>query len=93
MSSISCIPSHIRLPDYNLLLSASESTSLCRFQADRLAAGLLQLGLSPGDRLGIWGPNSSEWFVSRIAAARAGLIAVSINFFINSSHNMRWGTR
>jgi hypothetical protein len=49
----------------------------CRFQADRLAAGLLQLGLSPGDRLGIWGPNSSEWFISRMAAARAGLIAVS----------------
>ncbi|XP_023720130.1 medium-chain acyl-CoA ligase ACSF2, mitochondrial isoform X2 [Cryptotermes secundus] len=47
-----------------------------RDKADRLAAGLLQLGLSPGDRLGIWGPNSSDWFISRIAAARAGLIAV-----------------
>ena len=51
------------------------------FQADRLAAGLLQLGLSPGDRLGIWGPNSSEWFISRLAAARAGLVAVS-NFIL-----------
>jgi len=48
------------------------------FQADRLAAGLLQLGLSTGDRLGIWGPNSSEWYISRLAAARAGLVAVSI---------------
>ena len=47
------------------------------FQADRLAAGLMQMGLSPGDRLGIWGPNSSEWFISRLAAARAGLVAVS----------------
>jgi acyl-CoA synthetase (AMP-forming)/AMP-acid ligase II len=37
----------------------------------------MQLGLSLGDRLGIWGPNSSEWFISRLAAARAGLIAVS----------------
>ncbi|KDR21552.1 Acyl-CoA synthetase family member 2, mitochondrial, partial [Zootermopsis nevadensis] len=48
-------------------------------QADNLAAGLLQLGLSPGNRLGIWGPNSSEWFISRLAAARAGLIAVQID--------------
>ncbi|PNF29202.1 hypothetical protein B7P43_G10798 [Cryptotermes secundus] len=48
-------------------------------EADRLAAGLLQLGLKPGDRLGIWGPNSSDWYISRVAAARAGLIAVQID--------------
>ncbi|PNF20733.1 hypothetical protein B7P43_G17298, partial [Cryptotermes secundus] len=50
-----------------------------RDKADRLAAGLLQLGLSPGDRLAIWGPNSSEWFISRFASGRAGLIAVQID--------------
>jgi acyl-CoA synthetase (AMP-forming)/AMP-acid ligase II len=49
------------------------------FQADRLAAGLLQLGLKPGDRVGIWGPNSSDWYISRVGTARAGLIAVSTN--------------
>jgi acyl-CoA synthetase (AMP-forming)/AMP-acid ligase II len=49
------------------------------FQADRLAAGLLQLGLKPGDRLGIWGPNSCGWYISKLAASRAGLIAVSNN--------------
>jgi acyl-CoA synthetase (AMP-forming)/AMP-acid ligase II len=70
-----------------------QSTNLCRFQADRLAAGLLQLGLSPGDRLGIWGPNSSEWYISRFASGRAGLIAVSTNFFIIRSHvNIYGGT-
>jgi len=47
------------------------------FQADHLAAGLLQLGLSPGDCLGIWGPNSSQWYISRLAAARGGFIGVS----------------
>ena len=36
------------------------------------------MGLRPGDRLGIWGPNSSEWFISRMAAARGGFIAVNI---------------
>ncbi|XP_021929478.1 acyl-CoA synthetase family member 2, mitochondrial-like isoform X1 [Zootermopsis nevadensis] len=48
-------------------------------KADRLAAGLLQLGLNPGDRLGIWGTNSSQWYISRLAAARGGFIAVQID--------------
>ena len=51
--------------------------NVCFFQADRLAAGLLQLGLVPGDRVGLWGPNSSGWYISRLAIARAGLVAVS----------------
>ncbi|KAJ9590934.1 hypothetical protein L9F63_016032, partial [Diploptera punctata] len=48
-------------------------------KVDRLAGGLAQLGLKPGDRLGIWGPNSSEWFISRLAAARGGFIVVQID--------------
>ena len=47
--------------------------------ADRLAAGLLQLGLVPGDRLGIWSPNRAEWAVVQFAAAKAGLVLVNIN--------------
>src|ERR1700686_2882330 len=31
-----------------------------RQAVDRLAAGLLTLGLDPGDRIGIWSPNKSE---------------------------------
>nr|CAD7267607.1 unnamed protein product [Timema shepardi] len=50
-----------------------------REQSDRLAAGLLQLGLEPGDRLGLWIPNIAEWFIVNFAAARAGLILVNIN--------------
>src|SRR5271155_4277730 len=29
-------------------------------QVDKLAAGLLTLGLAPGERIGIWSPNNSE---------------------------------
>ncbi|XP_023726762.1 medium-chain acyl-CoA ligase ACSF2, mitochondrial, partial [Cryptotermes secundus] len=53
--------------------------SEARDKADHLAAGLLQLGLSPGDRLAIWGPNSIQWYISRLAAARGGFIAVQID--------------
>src|SRR5882672_11812319 len=48
-------------------------------QADHLAAGLLQLGLVPGSRIGIWSPNRAEWAVVQFAAAKAGLILVNIN--------------
>lgn len=46
---------------------------------DRLGAGFLKLGLNPGDALGIWAPNLLHWYLSMIAASRAGLISVGIN--------------
>jgi fatty-acyl-CoA synthase len=45
----------------------------------RLAAGLVRLGLLPGDRVGIWSPNCAEWVLTQFATARAGLIMVNIN--------------
>jgi len=51
------------------------------FHADveRVAAGLLALGLQRGDRVGIWAPNRAEWVVLQFAAPKAGLILVNIN--------------
>jgi fatty-acyl-CoA synthase len=46
---------------------------------DKLAAGLLTLGLDPGDRIGIWSPNTSEWVLTQFATAKAGLVMVNIN--------------
>ena len=48
-------------------------------RADAVAAGLLALGLEPGERIGIWAPNCIEWTLTQFAAARAGLILVTIN--------------
>jgi len=47
--------------------------------SDELAEGLLRLGLSPGDRIGIWSPNRLEWVLTQFATAKAGLILVNIN--------------
>jgi len=47
--------------------------------ADGLAAGLLSLGLEPGERVGIWAPNGIEWVTAQFATAKAGLILVNIN--------------
>src|SRR5262249_18090085 len=48
-------------------------------QVDTVAAGLVALGLEPGDRIGIWSPNNAEWAVTQFATAKAGLVLVNIN--------------
>lgn len=46
-------------------------------QVDGVAAGLLAIGLTKGDRLCVWGPNSYEWLLMQFATARAGIVLVS----------------
>lgn len=46
---------------------------------DAYASGLIALGLSQGDRVGIWSPNKIEWVITQFATAKAGLILVNIN--------------
>ncbi len=48
-------------------------------RVDAFAAGLLALGLTRGDRIGIWSPNNAEWVIAQFATAKAGLILVNIN--------------
>ncbi|UVO29228.1 AMP-binding protein [Bradyrhizobium arachidis] len=48
-------------------------------RVDALAAGFLALGLEPGQRIGIWSLNRPEWTLTQFAAAKAGLILVTIN--------------
>src|SRR3954466_5698819 len=46
---------------------------------DRVARGLLALGLEQGDRVGIWAPNCAEWVLVQFATAKLGAILVNIN--------------
>ena len=48
-------------------------------EVEAVAAGLLALGLEPGDRVGIWSPNNAEWVLTQFATAKAGLVLVNIN--------------
>lgn len=48
-------------------------------RVDALAAGFLALGLERGARIGIWSLNRPEWTLTQFAAAKAGLILVTIN--------------
>ncbi len=46
---------------------------------DRLAVGLLGLGVNVGDRVGIWSPNRAEWVWVQYATAKIGAILVNVN--------------
>lgn len=69
--------------DGEALVSASQGVRLSyrqlRQAVDQVACGLLALGLRKGDRIGIWSPNRAEWVLTQFAAARLGLVLVTIN--------------
>jgi fatty-acyl-CoA synthase len=72
-----------RWPDGLALVSVQQSLrytwSQFKHRTDQLAAGLVELGLEPGDRIAIWSPNCAEWALTQFAAARAGLVLVTVN--------------
>lgn len=62
-------------PSHNVRWTWNEFA--CHVEA--LAAGFLALGLTRGERIGIWSLNRPEWTLTQFAAAKAGLILVTIN--------------
>ena len=72
-----------RWPDREALVVRQQAVRLTwrglQARVDALAAGLLALGLRPGERVGIWSPNNAEWVLTQLATAKAGLILVCIN--------------
>lgn len=70
-------------PDREALVEVASGRrwSYREFEADvhRLATGLLDLGIQPGDRVGIWSPNTAEWTLVQYATAHIGAILVTIN--------------
>lgn len=70
-------------PDHEALVSRHEGQRLSyrelQTASNRLASALLNLGLQPGDRVGIWSHNNVPWVLMQIATAKIGLILVNIN--------------
>ncbi len=48
-------------------------------EVDCLAAGLVALGIEPGDKVGIWMSNIPEWIAAYFAIAKAGAVVVPMN--------------
>lgn len=70
-------PSHpaLIMPHQNIRWTYGEFVA----EVDKLAMGLLALGIEPGDRVGIWSPNRYEWVLTQFATAKIGAIMVCIN--------------
>ena len=51
---------------------------------NRVANSLLAAGLVPGDRLAVYGKNSDAYVIAWLAATKAGLVHVPINFALSS---------
>ena len=56
---------------------------------DALARGLLGVGVSKGERVGIWAPNVPEWVLVQFATAKIGAILVNVNPSYRS-HELRY---
>ncbi|MEO7019940.1 MAG: AMP-binding protein [Ktedonobacteraceae bacterium] len=50
-----------------------------RTRANAVAKGLLALGLNRGDHIAIWAVNIPEWILIQMAAAKVGLVLVTMN--------------
>src|SRR4051794_10243442 len=72
-----------RVPGADALVSCHQGIRMTYAELDdavtRAARALLAAGLEPGDRVGIWSPNRSEWVVTQYATARAGIVLVNVN--------------
>jgi fatty-acyl-CoA synthase len=82
------IPEHFasiaeKFPDQQAVVSVPQDTALTYREfsqkADLLARGLLGLGFSKGDRIGVWSTNNIEWLLIQMATARIGVVLVNIN--------------
>src|SRR3954447_442073 len=72
-----------RVPNSEALVSRHQGLryTYAEFDAavNRVARGLMALGLERGDRIGIWSPNNAEWALVQYATAKAGIVLVNVN--------------
>jgi len=70
-------PDHefIVYPDRNLRFTYGQFNE----RVDRLAKGLISIGVMPGDKVGVWATNVPDWSTLMFATAKIGAILVTVN--------------
>ena len=48
-------------------------------QANRVATGLINMGIKPGDHVGLCAPNSADWLAFYFGVLKAGAVAVTLS--------------
>ena len=70
-------PDHefIIYPDRNLRFTYAQFND----RVDKLAIGLISIGVRPGDKVGVWATNVPDWSTFMYATAKIGAIMVTVN--------------
>jgi fatty-acyl-CoA synthase len=63
-----------------------------RREVERLARGLMGLGVNKGDRVGMWATNCTEWILTQFATAKIGAILVNLNLRFGA-HELEYALR
>jgi len=70
-------------PDQPALISRHQHIRLTyrelQEQVNQCARALLHLGITRGQRVGIWSPNRAEWCITQFATSKIGAVLVNIN--------------
>ena len=70
-------------PDREVLVhvASGERFTYLEFQdeVDRIARGLMCLGIAKGQHVGIWATNYTEWLLTQYATAKIGAVLVTVN--------------
>lgn len=68
-------------PNATALIYRGRNVSFAALEAEsaRVASGLRELGISKGDRVAIWMPNTPAWLACFFACCRLGAIALATN--------------
>lgn len=70
-------------PDHDFIVYADRglrfSYSEFNKRVDKLAKGLLYIGVGKGDHLGIWATNVPDWLTYCFAAAKIGAVVITVN--------------
>jgi fatty-acyl-CoA synthase len=72
-----------RFPEREALVNVASGDRYTyrEFQAevDRVARGLMSLGITKGQHVGIWATNYTEWLLTQYATAKIGAVLVTVN--------------
>jgi acyl-CoA synthetase (AMP-forming)/AMP-acid ligase II len=70
-----------RMPQAEALVGEDGRRTFAELDEDMHAAvrAVLALGVRPGDRVGLWGPNSGRWLVAALGILGAGAVLVPLN--------------
>ncbi|BBX20922.1 3-[(3aS,4S,7aS)-7a-methyl-1,5-dioxo-octahydro-1H- inden-4-yl]propanoyl:CoA ligase [Mycolicibacter terrae] len=69
------------LPDHDALVTEENRFTYAslRDEVRRAAAALVALGVQPGDRVGLWSPNTWHWVITCLGTHYAGGVLVPLN--------------